>query len=76
MYYLAFPSDSIRNKLFVYSVFAIEILQTVVITKSAFHVFAVGYGNFSYYNAIDLAWLDVPVVSGVGKQLFFFKCVL
>ncbi|PPQ96551.1 hypothetical protein CVT26_006338 [Gymnopilus dilepis] len=65
MYYLAFPSDSIRNKLFVYLVFAIEILQTVVITKSAFHVFAVGYGNFSYYNAIDLAWLDVPVVSGV-----------
>lgn len=66
MYYLSFPTDPIRNKALVYSIFALEFLQTVIVTISAYHVFATGYGDFSFYNSVDLAWLDVPVISGVG----------
>ncbi|KAF8887891.1 hypothetical protein CPB84DRAFT_1684561, partial [Gymnopilus junonius] len=65
MYYIAFPKDPARNKIFVYVVFAFELLQTIMMTKSAWHVFAVGFGNYSYYNAIDLAWLEVPLICGI-----------
>ncbi|KAH9477301.1 hypothetical protein JR316_0009505 [Psilocybe cubensis] len=65
MYYLSFPNDPLRNKVLVYTIFAFEVLQTIIVTISAYHVFATGYGNFAVYNAVDLAWLDVPVISGI-----------
>ncbi|KDR84620.1 hypothetical protein GALMADRAFT_133875 [Galerina marginata CBS 339.88] len=65
LYYLAFPKDPARNKAFVYSVFILEILQTLIVSVSAFRVFASGYGDFNVYNEVDLAWLDVPVISGI-----------
>ena len=67
MYYLAFPADPTRNKLFVYSVFVLEVVQTVIITQSAFHVFGEGYGNFAYFNGVELAWFSVPIITGIGK---------
>jgi len=67
MYYLAFPTDPRRNKFFVYSIFLLEIIQTVIITMSAFHVFAEGYGNFAFFNDIDLAWFSVPTLSGISE---------
>ncbi|KAF8956172.1 hypothetical protein BDZ97DRAFT_1764014 [Flammula alnicola] len=65
MYYLAFPRDPTRNKVFVYMVYALEVLQTVIITQSAFHVFGAGYGRFSDYDHVELAWFSVPVISGL-----------
>ena len=67
MYYLAFPTDPRRNKFLVYSVFILEVMQTIIITESAFHVFAKGYGDFSYYNGVELAWFSVPIITGIGK---------
>jgi len=71
MYYLAFPKDPLRNKIVVYTVYVLELLQTVIITTSAFHVFAAGYGNFTFYNGVELAWFSVPIISGLGKRCFF-----
>lgn len=68
LYYLAFPNDPLRNKIMVYTVLVLEVLQAVIITRSAFHVFAVGYGNYSFFNNVELAWLDVPVITGIGEQ--------
>ncbi|KAF8909736.1 hypothetical protein CPB84DRAFT_1821715 [Gymnopilus junonius] len=65
LYFLAFPNDPLRNKIFVYTVFLLEILQTVSISRSAFYVFVTGYGNFAFYDRVELAWLDVPIVSGI-----------
>ncbi|KAF8193405.1 hypothetical protein BJ912DRAFT_961018, partial [Pholiota molesta] len=65
IYYLAFPKDPIRNKIFVFTVYGLEVLQTSIITQSAFHVFGSGYGNFSVYNKINLAWFTVPLLSGM-----------
>jgi len=65
LYHLAFPNDPFRNKALVYTVLILEILQTVIITRSAFHVFGDGYGNFSFFNDVELAWLDVPVITGI-----------
>ncbi|KIM37283.1 hypothetical protein M413DRAFT_77301 [Hebeloma cylindrosporum] len=65
MYYLAFPTDPARNKFFVYSVFILEVTQTIIITQSAFHVFAAGYGNFAFFDGVELAWFSVPIITGV-----------
>jgi hypothetical protein len=65
LFHLAFPNDPLRNKVLVYAVFVLEILQTIIITRSAFHVFGDGYGNFSFFNDVELAWLDVPVITGI-----------
>ncbi|KDR71217.1 hypothetical protein GALMADRAFT_143928 [Galerina marginata CBS 339.88] len=65
MFFISFPKDPLRNKVLVYTIFALEVLQTVIVTISAFHVFASGYGDFSVYNSVDLAWLDVPIISGL-----------
>lgn len=65
LYYLAFPNDPLRNKVMVYTVVVLEILQAIIITRSAYHVFGVGYGNFSFFNHVELSWLDVPVITGI-----------
>ncbi|KAF9483231.1 hypothetical protein BDN70DRAFT_929402 [Pholiota conissans] len=65
LYYLGFPKDPIRNKIFVFSVFGLEIMQTIIITQSAFHVFGSGYGHFEAYDSINLAWFSVPILSGM-----------
>ena len=65
---MAFPNDPLRNKALVYSVLILEILQTIIITRSAFHVFGEGYGNFSFFNDVELAWLDVPVLTGISTR--------
>ncbi|KAF8881027.1 hypothetical protein CPB84DRAFT_1792086 [Gymnopilus junonius] len=65
LYHLAFPNDPMRNKGLVYSVLVLDILQTIIITRSVFHIFGDGYGNFSSFNDVELAWLDVPVLTGI-----------
>jgi len=66
LFHLAFPKDPLRNKILVYTVFILELTQTIIITDSAFNVFAIGYGDFRYYNNIDIAWFSVPIITGLG----------
>ena len=68
MYYLAFPTDPKRNKFFVYSVFILEVMQTIMFTYTAFHVFGEGYGNLENFHSIDLAWFSVPILTGIGRH--------
>jgi hypothetical protein len=68
MYYLAFPTDPKRNKFFVYSVFTLEVMQTIIITRSAFQIFAEGYGNLVIFDGIELGWFSVPIITGIGRH--------
>jgi len=68
MYYLAFPTDPKRNKFLVYSIFILEVMQTIIITQSAFHVFGEGYGNLAIFYSIKLTWLSVPIITGIGRH--------
>jgi hypothetical protein len=67
MYYLAFPKDPKGNKFFVYSVFILEVMQTIIITRSAFHIFGEGYGNFTFFDGVELTWFSVPIIGGIGR---------
>ena len=68
MYYQAFPIDPKRNKFFVYSVFILEVTQTIITTQDAFHVFGEGYGNFAFLDSIELVWFNVPILTGIGRH--------
>ena len=70
MYYLAFPTDPKRNKCFVYSVFILEVMQTIMFTHTAFRIFGEGYGNLEIFHSIDLAWFSVPILTGIGRALY------
>ncbi|PPQ98168.1 hypothetical protein CVT26_003214 [Gymnopilus dilepis] len=69
IYFLAFPSDPMRNKFFVYSVYFLEVLQTGIITASAFHVFGSGFGDYALFDRVELAWFSVPIISGLVALL-------
>ena len=68
MYYLAFPTDPKRNKVFVYSVFILEVTQTIIATRSAFHVFGEGYGNLAFFYGVQLSWFSVPILTGISRH--------
>ncbi|KAF8148052.1 hypothetical protein B0H34DRAFT_273504 [Crassisporium funariophilum] len=49
----------------VYGVYLLEIIQTVIMTRSAFHAFGEGFGNYKALDDIGLQWLGVPLISAV-----------
>jgi hypothetical protein len=66
IYISAFPQDPRRNKLFVYAVFTLEIIQTIILTKSYFEIFASGFGDPEAYDRTGAIWFSVPFMSGIG----------
>jgi hypothetical protein len=74
IYYLSFPRDPKVAKAFVYITFLIETVQTIIITKTAWHVFAVGYGNYQMYDAVEMGWFNIPLIGGLVAfiaQIFY-----
>ncbi|KAJ3505537.1 hypothetical protein NLJ89_g7362 [Agrocybe chaxingu] len=65
MYFLAFPADPIRSKALVYSVLILETAQTLLLTQTAFHGFAEGFGNLLFLDEIGTIWFSVPIMSGI-----------
>ncbi|KAF5310292.1 hypothetical protein D9619_010135 [Psilocybe cf. subviscida] len=65
IYISAFPRDPRRNRLFVYAVFTLEIIQTIILTKSYFDTFASGFGDPEAYDRTGAIWFSVPFMSGI-----------
>lgn len=65
-YYVAFPNDRKIFKLLVYGVFLIETLETGLATSDAFAIFASDFLKKGSPVKAHLAWLEVPVSSGIG----------
>lgn len=57
-------------KTLVYSVYLVEVVQTIFVTHDAFEEYAKGFGNLKALEAEDLHWIAVPVFSGIGKHRF------
>ena len=56
-----------RSKALVYTMFILELVQTILFTSSAFKMFATGFGNAAVLDRIDLLWFSIPVMSGLGE---------
>lgn len=65
MYYLAFPNDPTLSKALSFGVYFFEAVQTFLLTQSAFHGFAEGFGNLIFLDEIGTIWFSVPVMSGI-----------
>ncbi|KAG7086103.1 hypothetical protein E1B28_003617 [Marasmius oreades] len=74
LYYWAFPKDKLFLKLVVYGLFALDIIQTALITKDAFFKFGTHFGNVTIFASLENLWFSVFVInatSGAIVQLFF-----
>ncbi|KDR79672.1 hypothetical protein GALMADRAFT_63064, partial [Galerina marginata CBS 339.88] len=74
IYHLAFQRDPRRNKFLVFTVFAIELAQTIFFTDSAFYIFGDGFGNFQHFEDIKFTWFSAPLMTGIVAfiaQIFY-----
>ena len=69
VYYLAFPKDPRKMKILVYGVYAVELLQTTLLTKVVSKQFATYFGNFAVLDEIGFLWFIVPILSSIGVFL-------
>ncbi|KAI8980782.1 hypothetical protein BD414DRAFT_493265 [Trametes punicea] len=65
LYHLAFPRDGRIAKTLVYSIYAIETAQTIIIAHDAFNAYGKGYGNLNALGSAQTEWLAVPIFSGI-----------
>ncbi|KAF8157037.1 hypothetical protein B0H34DRAFT_658747 [Crassisporium funariophilum] len=68
-YYLSFPKDPIHMKLLVYFTLVIETAQTLMVTRDAYQVYAVGFGDLVKLDDLHLLWLTLPILGGLAGLL-------
>ncbi|KAF9260913.1 hypothetical protein L218DRAFT_1050362 [Marasmius fiardii PR-910] len=74
LYYLAFPKDKLSMKLVVYVLLALDIVQTVLITRDAFFKFGTHFADTSIFPHLENLWLSVFIINAINGaivQMFF-----
>ncbi|CAK5272697.1 unnamed protein product [Mycena citricolor] len=74
IYFTTFFQDPRGLKWLVFSLFILDVLQTVMVTADAFHWFVFGFGNMIQLNDTFLNSWDVPMLDGIISlivQLFY-----
>ena len=51
-------------------VFTLEVVQTIILTKSFFDVFGYGFGEPESYDRVGAIWFSVSFLSGIGQYSF------
>lgn len=67
LYYFAFPNDNLHLKLVVWSVYILELAQTVIISYSLYQQFVYGFLDVNSLDEIGWNWLAVPILGGMGR---------
>jgi len=65
IYWTAFPSDQWHTKLLVYTLFVLDTLQSILLARDGFSIFAEGFGNLERLNEIGLVWFTVPILAAL-----------
>ncbi|KAJ7669125.1 hypothetical protein B0H17DRAFT_1209687 [Mycena rosella] len=80
LYYQAFPNDKLSTKSLVYLVYALELVETILITHDSFSAFGYGFGDLLAITKVDYDWLSIPVMSGVvafiGQAFYAWRIYL
>ncbi|KAF9009240.1 hypothetical protein BDZ89DRAFT_964867, partial [Hymenopellis radicata] len=74
IYHVSFPRDRAISKIMILGLFALETLQTVLLTVDMSSVFAAHYGDIANLRETHTLWLSVPVLTGLIEctvQLFY-----
>ena len=56
-------------KTLVYGIYAVELLQTTLLTKVVFRQFATDFGEFAVLDEMGLLWFIVSILSSAGVFL-------
>ena len=67
IYWTAFPSDQWHTKLLVYTLFVLDSLQSILLARDGFSIFAEGFGDMTRLNEIGLVWFTVPILAELGR---------
>ncbi|KAJ7106190.1 hypothetical protein C8R44DRAFT_886082 [Mycena epipterygia] len=75
-YYHAFPNDRLFTKVLVYTVYVIEVAQTIIMAHDAFAIFGYGFGDLSALEGIHLGF-TIPIMSGIvafiGQSFYAYR---
>ncbi|KAF7369279.1 hypothetical protein MVEN_00255700 [Mycena venus] len=53
----------------VYTVYLLEVIQTILMTHDAYTNFGTGFGNTETLRGVHFDWLTIPITSGIGAVL-------
>ncbi|KAJ7669136.1 hypothetical protein B0H17DRAFT_949291, partial [Mycena rosella] len=67
LYYQVFPNDRLSTNFLVYLLHSLKLVETILIMDDSFARFGYGFGDIVALNSVDLDWLSIPVMSGLGK---------
>uniref|UniRef100_A0A0W0G027 DUF6534 domain-containing protein n=1 Tax=Moniliophthora roreri TaxID=221103 RepID=A0A0W0G027_MONRR len=77
LYYIAFPNDRAMAKALAYGVYILEVIETGLITQSAYAAYGSGFGNPGALLDLQLTWLAIPImgaiVAFVGQMFFAWR---
>ncbi|KAJ7908196.1 hypothetical protein B0H13DRAFT_2331599 [Mycena leptocephala] len=77
LYYEAFPNDWLVNKCLVYTVYTLELVQTILITQAMFATFGFGFGDPGALVKPNFAWLGVHIMAGlvalIGQSFYAYR---
>ncbi|KAJ7029435.1 hypothetical protein C8F04DRAFT_40181 [Mycena alexandri] len=77
LYYQAFPNDRASTKGLVYTVYAIELVQTIIMARDSFAIFAHGFGDLGALASVHLEWFAVCVLGGIvgliGQSFYAYR---
>ncbi|KAF5336527.1 hypothetical protein D9611_006548 [Ephemerocybe angulata] len=65
-YYISFPNDRLFWKILVYVVLFAELLQTILASIDAFHIFSSGWGKFQLLDDLNLLFLTPIMSASIG----------
>ncbi|KIJ36271.1 hypothetical protein M422DRAFT_261415 [Sphaerobolus stellatus SS14] len=65
IYYLCFPKDSNYVKILVYSLFCLEITQSVILMRDSWDWFITSWADPVGVNKFGAAWFNLPIMNGV-----------
>ncbi|THU82109.1 hypothetical protein K435DRAFT_872662 [Dendrothele bispora CBS 962.96] len=74
VYYMSFPRDKLWIKAAVYTLFALDLVQTVAVTDSSWSFLITGWGRPEHLHITEWGFAFIPFFCGIcsaGVQLFF-----
>ena len=70
---MSVPLSTLSSKALVLFIYLFEFAQTLIATHDAFKALGSGWGDSTALKNPQLAWLSVPMMSGISKfKAFFF----
>ncbi|KAJ6562131.1 hypothetical protein B0H19DRAFT_944073, partial [Mycena capillaripes] len=73
-YYQNFPSDRLGLRILVYTVFCVDLVQTIILTQHGWWFVVTTYGDPSRFNEIVWSAPVIPIMSGLVSaivQIFY-----